>query len=432
MSVIAIILIPILLAVCVGFLRKPRAIELGYHLRASASAAARRFEQALFSVACLPYEALFSLGAIARTNLRIHVTHRRLLEWNPSSSSAGDARAGILSLYGTMWIGPAIATALMIYLALARPSSLVGAFPLLGLWLVSPLWVAWLDRPIAVRASTLTLQNINFLQGLSRKTWAFFETFVGPEDHWLPPDNFQEHPSRTISHRTSPTNIGLALLSNLSAYDFGYISSGQLIERTSNTFRTMETLERYRGHFYNWYDTQSLKPLLPLYVSTVDSGNLAGHLLTLRSGLLELLDQPIIRPQLFEGIRHTVDVLLEYSGTTADPRLDANSNCGRGCAVRATCNMAAAANMHRTTGLDQAEVAESFNPAGDTDASWWARRSLASVETQSMIWRSLFHRIPEFDEIPTLRELSKAKDFESRRPRQRTDCGNRASRNASW
>src|SRR5207247_10023790 len=113
----------------------------------------------------------------------------------------------------------------------------------------------------------------------------------GITEHWLPPDHFQETPSPAISHRTSPTNIGLALLANLSAYDLGYISAGQLIQRTANTFRTMETLERYRGHFYNWYDTQSLKPLPPLYISTVDSGNLAGHLLTLRSGLLALLDK---------------------------------------------------------------------------------------------------------------------------------------------
>jgi len=96
------------------------------------------------------------------------------------------------------------------------------------------------------------------------KTWSFFETFVGPDDHWLPPDNYQENPVPTVAHRTSPTNIGLALLANLTAYDFGYISAGDLIDRTTKAFQTMEILERYRGHFFNWYDTQSLKPLVPL------------------------------------------------------------------------------------------------------------------------------------------------------------------------
>ena len=112
-----------------------------------------------------------------------------------------------------------------------------------------------------------------------------------------------------VAHRTSPTNMGLALLANLSAYDFGYISAGQLIERTTNALHTMEGLERHRGHFYNWYDTQSLKPLLPTYVSTVDSGNLAGHLLTLRPGLLALPDQKILGSRFFDGLSDTLKVL---------------------------------------------------------------------------------------------------------------------------
>ena len=168
------------------------------------------------------------------------------------------------------------------------------AGPILGLWFASPAIAWWISRPLARREARLTADQTLFLRKLSRKTWAFFETFVGPEDHWLPPDNYQEHPVAVVAHRTSPTNMGLALLANLSAYDFGYISAGQLIERTANALHTMEALERHRGHFYNWYDTQSLKPLLPLYISTVDSGNLAGHLLTLRPGLLALPDQKIL------------------------------------------------------------------------------------------------------------------------------------------
>ena len=116
-----------------------------------------------------------------------------------------------------------------------------------------------------------------FLHRVARKTWMFFATFVGPDDHWLPPDNYQEHPVAVIAHRTSPTNMGLALLANLAAHDFGYIAGGELVLRTGNTLRAMQGLERYQGHFYNWYDTRSLRPLAPLYVSTVDSGNLAGH-----------------------------------------------------------------------------------------------------------------------------------------------------------
>ncbi len=119
-----------------------------------------------------------------------------------------------------------------------------------------------------------------------------------------------------VAHRTSPTNMGLSLLANLSAYDFGYLSAGQLIERTKNAFHTMEALERYQGHFYNWYDTRSLKPLPPLYISSVDSGNLAGHLLTLRPGLLALPDQKILGPRLLEGLGDTLKVLSDIAAAT--------------------------------------------------------------------------------------------------------------------
>ena len=160
-----------------------------------------------------------------------------------------------------MWIAPVLAGAAVIDLTLSRPLSLAVAGPILCLWFVSPVIAWWISRPLARREARLTADQTTFLRKISRKTWAFFETFVGPEDHLLPPDNFQEHPAAVIAHRTSPTNMGLALLANLSAYDFGYIPAGQLIERTANALHTMEALERHRGHFYNWYDTQSLQPL---------------------------------------------------------------------------------------------------------------------------------------------------------------------------
>ncbi|THA42002.1 hypothetical protein E6R62_37970, partial [Streptomyces sp. A1136] len=150
---------------------------------------------------------------------------------------------------------------------------------------------------------------------LARKTWLFFETYVGPADNWLPPDNMQEHPVEVLARRTSPTNIGLSLLANLTAYDFGYIPGGQLLERTRNTFQTMAALERHQGHFYNWYDTQYLRPLPPAYVSTVDSGNLAGHLLTLLPGLQALADAPVLHAKLFPGIRTAHAILHELSRT---------------------------------------------------------------------------------------------------------------------
>ena len=315
LSVIGIIFIPSLISSLLDLLKKPDDLLFGQHLAAVGRSTARRFVQVVFTLACLPYEAFFSLDAILRTIWRMLVTHKRLLEWSPSGDPDRNSRnsrmGGLAGVCRTMWFAPFLAVAAIVYLALSHPAALVAAAPILFLWFASP-FIAWrISLPLARNEARLRPDQIIFLQKLSRKTWAFFETFVGPEEHWLPPDNYQEHPAPVVAHRTSPTNMGLALLANLSAHDFGYISARQLIERTTNALSTMEALERYRGHFYNWYDTQTLKPLPPKYVSTVDSGNLAGHLLTLRQGLLALPDQTILGPQVFDGLRDTLWILLD-------------------------------------------------------------------------------------------------------------------------
>ena len=318
LAVIGILLLPALCATLVDLWRKPDEVLWRQHLAAIGQSASRRLAQAVFELACLSYEAWFSLDAIGRTLWRMQVTRRRLLEWNPSSEVDRQlARSGGSDLAASvraMWIAPAVAIAGSVLLAATRPAALSVAAPILLLWVASPAIACWISRPITRRAAILTADQNRFLRMLSRLTWAFFDTFVGPEDHWLPPDNYQEYRGPVVAHRTSPTNIGLALLANLSAYDFGYLSAGQLLLRTGNTLRTLEGLDRYRGHFYNWYDTRTLQPLPPLYVSTVDSGNLAGHLLTLRPGLLALADDPILPTRLFEGLRDT----LELFADTAD------------------------------------------------------------------------------------------------------------------
>ena len=320
LGVIGIILIPPLLASVVEIFHKPREVLFMQHLAAARDVIIQRVVQAAFTLACLPYEAYFSLDAILRTIGRMLFTRRRLLEWNPSGEAARNSRTDFASTLRTMWIAPLIAVSATVYLLLFKPAVLIVAAPILLLWLSSPMLTWWLNQPLARREARLTLEQTTFLHKLSRKTWAFFETFVGPEDHWLPPDNYQEYRGATVAHRTSPTNMGMALLANLTAYDFGYIPAGQLIERTANSLRTMQGLERHRGHFYNWYDTLSLKPLHPIYVSTVDSGNLAGHLLTLRPGLLALADAPILGARVFDGLHDTLAILVEAAaGTPSAP-----------------------------------------------------------------------------------------------------------------
>ena len=317
LSVLGIVLLPALLVSVVDLLHKPEDVLLEQHLAALGNSASRRLSQLAFEIACLPYEAYFSLDAIVRTLWRMGIAHKRLLEWNPSSEAERNSawRSGLSGIWRAMWVGPVTAVALAITMAQSAPQALVATWPLLVLWFASPLIAWWVSQPLTRRAAALSSEQIFFLRGLARRIWFFFENFVGPDDHWLPPDNYQEYRVAAVAHRTSPTNIGLALLANLSAYDFGYIGVGPLAERTANTLRTMHGLERYRRHFYNWYDTQTLQPLQPLYVSTVDSGNLAGHLLTLRAGLLALVDDPVFMPRLFNGLGDTLALLADDVGT---------------------------------------------------------------------------------------------------------------------
>ena len=267
------------------------------------------------TLACLPYEVAYSLGAVARTLWRVLLSKRRLLEWRPSADVRAQTVAGSLQdlLHGArrMAVGPLLAVACAVALALLRPQVLAIAAPVLLLWLLSPLLVWWIDLPLQRHLPALSLRQTAVLRRLARRTWSFFETYVGEADHHLPPDNVQEHPVPRIAHRTSPTNMGFALLAGLAARDFGYLGTRQLLARTDAALQTMQGLQRYRGHFFNWYDTQTLQPLRPHYVSTVDSGNLAGHLLVLRSGLLALADEPALAPGWCAGVRDSFGVLKE-------------------------------------------------------------------------------------------------------------------------
>ena len=319
LAVLVIIMLPGVLATTVTAVRKPLGLPLAMHLRSVAGSCGRQAGQFFLTVAFLPYDALVSLDAIGRTLLRLLVTRKRLLEWQTSGDSERASHAGLAGFYATMWIAPVIALATGFFLVNREPDQLASAGTVLGLWLLAP-WIAWkISKPIEPAAPELTAGQLNFLRRTARKTWHFFETFVTAQENWLPPDNFQETPVPTIASRTSPTNIGLALLANLAARDFGYLSLGGLIQRTQDTLATMERLERQRGHFYNWYETRTLRPLLPLYVSSVDSGNLAGALLTLASGLREAAREPICPPQIFAGLRDTVMVLGEMAGEDRIP-----------------------------------------------------------------------------------------------------------------
>lgn len=236
-------------------------------------------------------EASERLHAIAITLFRLGVTRRRLLEWETTAANA--ARSGQLRLatfVRHMSASPVLAVTSLALVAVMRPAAWPAAAPILVLWMAAP-WIAFvLSRPGSKRGTTLSAADALYLREIARKTWTYFDVFVGADDHFLPPDNVQVSTANgdlTIAHRTSPTNIGLGLLATLAAHDLDLIDRGDLVRRIDATLTTVEQLERFEGHLFNWYDTRTLAPLLPAYVSTVDSGNLAGALLTLSVGLRE-------------------------------------------------------------------------------------------------------------------------------------------------
>jgi cellobiose phosphorylase len=413
LAVLAVMLVPALSASMVELFRKPDEAVLRQHLARVLHAAAERLAQAAFALACLPFEACVSLDAILRTAVRVLITRRRLLEWTASSELDGNSsqpgcNSSLLASFRWMWIAPFLSVAMTLYLLHSRPGTLTVAAPILLLWLASPLLVWWLSRPLARPQARLSPEQTAFLRLVSRKTWAFFETFVGPDDHWLPPDNFQESPAAALARRTSPTNMGLALLANLSAYDFGYVPAGRLIERTRHAFGTMHKLERYRGHFYNWYDTQSLQPLLPMYVSTVDSGNLAGHLLTLRPGLATLADQPILAARWLDGLDDTFSVLLaaETQFVTGD-LLRFRQDLESALAIRPA-TLAAARRVLERLAADAAQLVGGLNAESKSEGDTWTRaldrQCRDALDELTLLAPSSV--MPDADGMPTLRELA--------------------------
>jgi cyclic beta-1,2-glucan synthetase len=245
----------------------------------------------------LANEAWQRAHAIGLTLVRLAATQGRMLEWETAAASAERGRrlSGARVFVREMIASPVIALLGLILASAARPAALPIAAPVLVLWAAAPFIAYALSRPVPERRRELDPEERAFLERVARETWRYFEAFMGPEDHGLPADNFQETPEPRVAHRTSPTNIGMGLLATLAAHDLGFIALDVLARRIDSTLTTIEGLERFEGHLLNWYDTKSLAPLLPRYVSTVDSGNLAGALMTLAEGLREVGLEPLAR-----------------------------------------------------------------------------------------------------------------------------------------
>ena len=295
-------------------------------LRGHLSAVARDFAfgtaQVVLKIVLLADEAWMMGDAIVRTLYRLTVSRLNLLEWRTASQAGKAGTDTIAGQYRMMYGAVVIGLAGPLLPFLAGSTGIYVALIFSVLWIVSPAF-AWLVSRSAETEDRLVIDDAERarLRTIARRTWLYFETFVTPEHNMLPPDNFQEVPHPVVAARTSPTNIGVYLLSIISARDFGWISLASAVDRIEATLDTLDKMERARGHFYNWYETRTLNPLHPLYISSVDSGNLAGHLIALAAACQEWAEAPAVHLQGdFDGLLDTVAILEESLEALPDDR----------------------------------------------------------------------------------------------------------------
>ena len=263
----------------------------------------------LLNLIFLPHQMLVSLDAVVRTLIRRLVTRQRLLEWETAAEAEiGGTKRTPVDVY-LNWM-PLIAVVLGAIVYLVRHTSIYSALPILALWAASKPVSVWLNAPPRPSRTEASDKDKRFLRRAAIRTWRYFAEFSTEEHNWLIPDNLQEEPYR-VAARVSPTNVGFLLNARQVACEFGYLTVSEFAELTAKTLATIRKIPRERGHLYNWYDTRTLKPLPPLFVSSVDSGNLVASLWTLQQGCLQLVEEPVLRPQLAEGFVDHLRVLAD-------------------------------------------------------------------------------------------------------------------------
>ncbi len=307
------IAIPSLLSFVLGLYPRRSGIALRSHFCGAGTDLKLAARQIVLTVTFLVHQAWLMTDAILRTLGRLIFTQRRMLEWVTAAQADDSYTCNLTKMYRRMAGGVVLAVVAAGGVALCGgDESWAAAAPFILLWISAPAVARWVSLPPQhTGIEPISQADARTLRLIARRTWRFFETFVSPEDHSLPPDNFQEDPKPVVAHRTSPTNIGLYLLSTMVARDLGWLGTVDATERLEATLATMNRLELFRGHFYNWYDTRTLHPLDPKYVSSVDSGNLAGHLLVLGNGCRELIQQSAINGDMFAGIDDAIQLLRD-------------------------------------------------------------------------------------------------------------------------
>lgn len=250
----------------------------------------------------LPFKSAILLDAILRTLYRLVFSKKHLLEWVTAADAERRTPKTIGVFIYHLSKGYFFVGLLILGTFFCKRDMAILGFGIGFLWMFGPFLAYWLSKPQIVKKMEMMLDEREYVRALAYDTWRFFELVVQKEENWLPPDNLQVDPPRGIAHRTSPTNIGLLLGSTLVARDMGYLTTTELMDRLEHTLDSLETMQRWQGHFYNWYDTCSLEPLLPLYVSTVDSGNMVAYLLTVKQGVKEWVNNPLVDHTTISGM----------------------------------------------------------------------------------------------------------------------------------
>jgi cyclic beta-1,2-glucan synthetase len=319
--IVATVAIPPLLPVVAGLVPRRLGLSQRRHWHAVGGDITLALLQIALLLTLVAHQAWVMTDAITRTLFRLFVSRRRRLAWMTAARLTASGRLTLRGMYRWMSGGVVLAVFAAVVVARLAPHSWPIAAPFLILWALSPVVArrASLPRGFA-GAKPISGADARVLRLTARRTWRFFETFVTTEDHGLPPDNVQDDPTLVIAHRTSPTNIGLYLLSVIAARDFGWLGTVDAVSRMESTLAAMNSLERFHGHFYNWYDTRTLRPLEPKYVSAVDSGNLAGHLIALGSACRQMNLAPAAGVSWLDGLDDGLYLTRESLLLLADDR----------------------------------------------------------------------------------------------------------------
>ncbi len=303
---VVVIAFPVYLHVTTSLLIHPRGIPWTSHFWSVWGDIRTNTAQVGLSLTLLPHQAYLMVNAIVRTLYRKWISHRKLLQWVTAAQAEHAARHNFSEFLWFMLPAEVLVAVITAAAVLLQPTALSVMAPFLVIWAVSPLVAYVVSRPTTRALRVMSGEDLRFARIVARRTWRFFECFVGAEDNWLPPDNFQEDPKPFVAHRTSPTNIGMLLLSTVSAHDFGYLGLAEFVQRQASSFATLQKLTKLHGHFFNWYDTKTLQPLAPQYISTVDSGNLAGSLIALKQMYIEVPDLKLFDARILGGLSDTL------------------------------------------------------------------------------------------------------------------------------